>query len=106
MTKRRIIKGGCLLLLALLVAGGWLVWRHKPGIDPKQLQAAYLREAQRLYRHEILSLYQPPQEAFTPNGISVLKRVQQRYSLVFVPYLVMGSTPVQPDVLYNPWFDV
>lgn len=106
MTKRRIIKSGCLLLLALLVAVGWLIFLQKPGIDPRQLQAAYLKEAQRLYRHEILSLYQPPQEAFTPNGINILKRIQQRYSPVFLPYLVMGATPVQPDVLYNPWFDV
>lgn len=106
MTKRRLIKGGCLLLLASLVTAGWLIFRQKPGIDPKQLQAACLKEAQRLYRHEMLSLYHPPEEAFTPNGISVLKRIQQNYSNVFLPYLVMGSTPIQPDVFYNPWFDL
>jgi hypothetical protein len=66
----------------------------------------YFKEVQRLYHHEILSLYQPPEEAFTPNGITLLKRIQQKYSSVFVSYLVMGSTPVQPDVLYNPWFDM
>lgn len=106
MTKRRIIKSACLVLLVLLVAGGWLICHQKTGIDPRQLHAAYLKETQRLYRHEMLSLYYPPEEAFTPNGISILKRIQQKYSGVFLPYLVMGATPVQPDVFYNPWFDL
>ena len=72
----------------------------------QQLKAAYEKAAQRLYRHEILSLYGPPEEAFTPHGLQLLHQIQNLYSPVFLPYLVMGSVPVQPDVLYNPWFDL
>lgn len=75
-------------------------------VTSRQLKAAYDKAAQRLYRHEILSLYHPPEEAFTPHGLQLLHQIQNLYSPVFVPYLVMGSVPVQPDVLYNPWFDL
>lgn len=75
-------------------------------VSRQQLKAAYNKAAQRLYRHEILSLYHPPEEAFTPHGLQLLHQIQSRYSPVFLPYMVMGSVPVQPDVLYNPWFDL
>ena len=92
-------------VLAALILFIWL----KPApttLTSQQLKSAYSKAAQRLYRHEILSLYHPPEEAFTPHGLQLLHEIQSLYSPVFVPYLVMGSVPVQPDVLYNPWFDL
>ena len=92
-------------VLAALILFIWL----KPApttLTSQQLKAAYNKAAQRLYRHEILSLYHPPEEVFTPHGLQLLHQIQSLYSPVFVPYLVMGSVPVQPDVLYNPWFDL
>lgn len=94
--------GGLAVALFLLL---WLMPAPRT-LTRQQLKAEYTRAAQRLYRHEILSLYQPPEEAFTPHGIQLLRRIQELYSPVFLPYLVMGSVPVQPDVLYNPWFDL
>lgn len=79
---------------------------ERPGVTSQQLKVTYNKAAQRLYRHEILSLYRPPEEAFTPHGLQLLRQIQSLYSPVFLPYLVMGSVPVQPDVLYNPWFDL
>lgn len=75
-------------------------------VTRQRLKAAYDRAAQRLYRHELLSLYQPPEEAFTSHGLQLLRHIQSRYSPIFLPYLVRGAVPVQPDVLYNPWFDL
>lgn len=92
-------------VVAALILFARLLPAPKP-ISRKQLQAAYNRAAQRLYRHEILSLYRPPEEAFTPHGLQLLHQIQSLYSPVFLPYLVMGSVPVQPDVFYNPWFDL
>ena len=94
--------GGLAVALFLLL---WLMPAPRT-LTRQQLKAEYTRAAQRLYRHEILSLYQPPEESFTPHGIQLLRRIQELYSPVFLPYLVMGSVPVQPDVLYNPWFDL
>lgn len=98
-----------LLASSAVVAALILLVRSSPSPKPvskQQLKAAYNKAAQRLYRHEILSLYHPPEEAFTPHGLQLLHQIQSRYSPVFLPYLVMGSVPVQPDVLYNPWFDL
>lgn len=98
-----------LLASSAVVAALILLVRSSPSRKPvskQQLKAAYNKAAQRLYRHEILSLYHPPEEAFTPHGLQLLHQIQSRYSPVFLPYLVMGSVPVQPDVLYNPWFDL
>ena len=98
-----------LLALSVLVAAlALFVWLLPPPktVTRQQLKAAYNKAAQRLYRHEILSLYHPPEEAFTPHGLQLLHQIQNLYSPVFLPYLVMGSVPVQPDVLYNPWFDL
>lgn len=94
--------GGLAIALCLLL---WLMPTPRT-LTQQQLKAEYTRAAQRLYRHEILSLYKPPEEAFTPHGLQLLRRIQELYSPVFLPYLVMGSVPVQPDVLYNPWFDL
>lgn len=88
-----------------LIVFMWLPTPHDRW-DRLQLKAAYNKATQRLYRHEILSLYQPPEEAFTPHGLQLLHQIQRLYSPVFLPYLAMGSVPVQPDVLYNPWFDL
>src|ERR1035438_6559542 len=94
--------GGLAIALCLLL---WLMPAPRT-LTEQQLKAEYTRAAQRLYRHEILSLYRPPEEAFTPHGLQLLRRIQELNSAVFLPYLVMGSVPVQPDVLYNPWFDL
>lgn len=86
-----------------------LLLRLSPGpqtVTSQQLKAAYDKAARRLYRHEVLSLYDPPEEVFTPHGLQLLHQIQNLYSPLFVPYIVMGSVPVQPDVLYNPWFDL
>ena len=90
--------GGLAIALFLLL---WLMPAPRT-LTQQQLKAEYTRAAQRLYRHEILSLYKPPEEAFTPHGLQLLRRIQELYSPVFLPYLIMGSVPVQPDVLYNP----
>lgn len=98
-----------LLAFSAAVGASILLLRLPPAprtVTGQQLKAAYNKAAQRLYRHEVLSLYRPPEEAFTSHGLELLHRIQNRYSPVFLPYLVMGSVPVQPDVLYNPWFDV
>lgn len=97
------------LALSAVVAALILLVRSSPppkSVSRPQLKAAYNKAAQRLYRHEILSLYRPPEEAFTPHGLQLLHQIQSLYSPVFLPFLVMGSAPVQPDVLYNPWFDL
>ena len=97
-----------LALAGLAIAVFLLVWLVPPPqpVNRRQPKAAYTRAAQRLYRHEILSLYQPPEEAFTTHGLRLVRRIQALYSPFFLPYLVTGSVPVQPDVLYNPWFDL
>ncbi|ODU25281.1 MAG: hypothetical protein ABS95_00730 [Verrucomicrobia bacterium SCN 57-15] len=98
-----------LLVLSAVVIALIFFLRLPPAprtVTNRQLKAAYNKAAQRLYRHEILSLYQPPEEAFTPHGLQLLHQIQNLYSPVYMPYLVMGSVPVQPDVLYNPWFDL
>jgi len=95
--------GGLAVTLVLVL---WFTPAPKPVVTRQQLKTAYIRAAQRLYRHEILSLYNPPEEAFTPHGLQLLRRIQELYSPVFLPYLVAGSVPVQQDVLYNPWFDL
>lgn len=98
-----------LLMLSAVAVAAILLLRLPPApqtVTNRQLKAAYDKAAQRLYRHEILSLYHPPEEAFTPHGLQLLHQIQSRYSPVFLPYLVMGSVPVQPDMLYNPWFDL
>src|SRR5690349_20779115 len=92
-------------LCAAVILGVWLLPAPKT-VGKQQLKAAYNTAAQRLYRHELLSLYRPPVEAFTPHGLKLLHQIQSFYSPVFLPYLVMGSVPVQQDVLYNPWFDL
>ena len=56
--------GGLAIALCLLL---WLMPAPR-SLTQQQLKAEYTRAAQRLYRHEILSLYQPPEEAFTPHG--------------------------------------
>jgi hypothetical protein len=95
-------------LVGVVIIVGCVIWllpaRHSTSVP--NLKAAYRRAAQRLYRHELLSLYHPPEEAFTPHGLQLLHRVQDLYSPVFLPYLVTGAVPIQPDVLYNPWFDL
>lgn len=103
--RMRILSVGFLLVL-FSAAAGWLAFHKAPPADPGQARAAYFKEAQRLYRHELLSMYQPPEEIFTPQGRAALKKVQRLYSPCYLAYLAMGSSPVQPDVLYNPWFDV
>lgn len=98
-----------LLMLSAVAVAAILLLRLPPApqtVTSRQLKAAYNKAAQRLYRHEILSLYRPPEEAFTPHGLQLLHQIQSLYSPVFLPFLVMGSVPVQPDVLYNPWFDL
>ena len=98
-----------LLALAGLTIALFLFLWFVPAPQPRStrhFKAEYARAAQRLYRHEILSLYQPPEEAFTSHGLQLIRRIQELYSPVFLPYLAMGSVPVQPDVLYNPWFDL
>lgn len=92
-------------VVAALILFAWLSPVPRT-VTRQQLKVAYHKAAQRLYRHEILSLYHPPEEAFTSHGLQLLHRIENLYSPVFVPYLVMGSVPVQPDVLYNPWFDL
>ena len=47
MTKRRIVKSGCLFMLALLMAVGWLIWRLD-AINPKQLRAMYFKRSEAL----------------------------------------------------------
>jgi hypothetical protein len=99
----------CLLAFSAVATALIVLLRLSPAprtVTSQQLKAAYNKAAQRLYRHEILSLYHPPEEAFTPHGLQLLHQIQNLYSPIFVPYLVMGSVPVQPDVLYNPWFDL
>lgn len=98
-----------LFALSAVVVVLMLLVRLSPApkrVSGQQLKTAYNKAAQRLYRHEILSLYRPPEEAFTPHGLQLLHQIQSLYSPVFLPFLVMGSVPVQPDVLYNPWFDL
>ncbi len=98
-----------LLVFSAVGAASILFQRLSPPprtVTRQQLKTAYNKTAQRLYRHEILSLYRPPEETFTAHGLELLHRIQNLYSPVFVPYIVMGSVPVQPDVLYNPWFDL
>jgi hypothetical protein len=104
-----------LLAISFLVVAGLLTLmvlfppkRHGPTWEQlqKQLDSALQRGVQRLYRHEILSLYDPPAEAFTEDGYSQLRQIQTSHSKVFIPYLVSGATLAQPDVLYNPFFDL
>jgi hypothetical protein len=103
-TRRRIV--ALLVPLALFsAAAAWLAFHKAPSADPGPARAAYFKKAQRLYRHELLSMYQPPEEIFTPQGLTALRNVQRLYSPYYLAYLAMGATPVQPDVLYNPWFD-
>jgi hypothetical protein len=54
----------------------------------------------------ILALYDPPAEAFTPDGYNLIHQIQGSYSTLFIPYLIRGSTAVQPDVYWNPFFDM
>ncbi|HVM47973.1 MAG TPA: hypothetical protein VMU04_08095 [Candidatus Acidoferrum sp.] len=105
---KKWIKILLLVLAGLAIAVFLLVWLVPPPqpVNRRQPKAAYTRAAQRLYRHEILSLYQPPEEAFTSHGLRLVRRIQALYSPFFLPYLVTGSVPVQPDVLYNPWFNL
>lgn len=73
----------------------------------KQILDSYLhKKIQRSYRQLILALYEPPAEAFTPAGYNLLKQIQGSYSPLFIPYLIRGSTIVQPDVFWNPFFDM
>lgn len=101
---RRTLLALCVLTAALILLVGLLP--APKTVTTQQLKAAYNQAAQRLYRHEVLSLYRPPEEAFTPHGLQLLHQIQNFYSPVFLPYLVMGSVPIQPDVFYNPWFDL
>ena len=111
MTRRA--KRACIIvplaLLALLVLLGLFPPKPK-GPSREQLQSrlnqAYHKEVQRLYRQEILALYNPPAEAFTPAGYKLIRRIQGDYSKLFLPYLVSGATIVQQDVLWNPYFDM
>ena len=100
----RVLLASSTAIIALMLVV-WLLPAPKT-VTRQQLKTAYYKAAQRLYRHEILSLYHPPEEAFTSHGLQLLRQIQGLYSPVFVPYLVMGSVPVQPDVFYNPWFDL
>ena len=72
----------------------------------QQLDLQLHKQVQRLYWHELLGLYNPPEEIFTPQGYTLLKSIQSRYSPLFLPYLVRGSAVVQQDVLWNPFFDM
>lgn len=103
-TRRWVITA----LFGAAIIAGCAIWLQpvRRGAPGPNLKVAYRRASQRLYRHELLSLYHPPEEAFTPHGLQLLHRIQDGYSPVFLPYLVMGAVPIQPDVLYNPWFDL
>jgi hypothetical protein len=111
MTKRA--KRACLVvplvLLVLLVLMGLFPPKPKePSQEQLQssLNQAYHKEVQRLYRQEVLALYDPPAEAFTPAGYKLIRQIQDDYSKLFLPYLVSGATIVQQDVLWNPYFDM
>ena len=81
-----------------------------PGPTKEQIQqhlrTAFTSELQRIYRHEILALYEPPSEIFTPDGLKLFKSIQTSYSKFFIPYLISGATLIQPDVYWNPFFDL
>jgi hypothetical protein len=110
MTKRaKRVLSVCLVLLVVLVLMAFFAPKPK-GPTRQQLQSqldqSFHREVQRLYRHEILALYDPPAEAFTSAGYRQIQDIQANYSKVFLPYLVSGAAIVQPDVLWNPYFDM
>jgi hypothetical protein len=111
MTKRakKVFVGVPLAILTLLLLMVVLPPRPK-GPSRQQLQSrldqSYHREVQRLYRQEVLALYDPPAEAFTSEGYKLIRQIQNDYSKVFLPYLVSGATIVQQDVLWNPYFDM
>lgn len=103
--KRKILLVAITLLatLSLIV----LLPRHKrPTLTKAEIAATLKRTENQLYRQEILCLYHPPDEVFTANGLEVFRTIQREYSSLFLPYLLIGATPVQPDVFYNPFFDL
>jgi hypothetical protein len=109
---KRIIKrvlwfGVALLVLLILLR----VLLPKPKMPTREelrrhLTESYHKNVQHLYHHEMLALYDPPAEGFTPAGYRLLQDIQARYSKAFLPYLIAGSAIVQQDVLWNPYFDL
>src|ERR1035441_5357343 len=90
MTKRakKVFIAVPLAILALLVLMVVLPPRPK-GPSRQQLQShldqSYHREVQRLYRQEVLALYDPPAEAFTSEGYKLIRQIQNDYSKMFLP---------------------
>ena len=95
-----------LLYVILALIGHYCIPPKSHVAELSKLRSDYNKQVLRMYRQTVLSLYDPPTEAFTPNGYALMMTIQKNYSKTFLPYLVMGSTPVHPDVLYNPFFDV
>lgn len=103
--RRRRFRLGVILLICLGLLAG-LILVPPPHIEESpEWQVRLQQQAQRYYWHELLSLYQPPEEIFTPAGLALLRRIQQRHSEAFLPYLVSGSALLAENVFYNPWFD-